>query len=95
MEIISIIVAIIIIICVGLLYAEFRHIQADAKHLEKRVEKLEQSARQRMPFRSYDEILDAMAALDALEHEENFKRDLIQNAKAHLTNSMTVGTKRE
>ncbi len=69
--------------------------KADAQNLEKRVEKLELAGKQRLPGRSYEEILDAMAALDALEHEEQFKNDLRQNAKAHLIKAMTVGTKRE
>lgn len=36
-----------------------------------------------------------MAALDALASEESFKQTLIENAKAHLTNSLAAGTKRE
>lgn len=65
------------------------------KALEGKVEKMEQASRQRLPYRSFDEIINAMAALDALEHEESFKQSLIQNAKGHLAKSMAIGTKRE
>lgn len=36
-----------------------------------------------------------MAALDVLERETEFKTNVIQNAKAHFSRAMAVGTKRE
>lgn len=63
--------------------------------LETRISKLEDANRKRMPYASAESILDAMAALDALANEESFKQTLIENAKAHLTNSLAAGTKRE
>ena len=63
--------------------------------LIERISKLEQAKHKRMPYEAYDSTLDAMAALDALEHEEDFRQNLIQNAKAHLIKSMQVGTKNQ
>lgn len=79
----------------GMLYRDLRHTTQTLKALVERVEKLEGANKQRLPYRSQEEILDAMAALDALQHELNFKNNLVDNAKAHLTKSMQVGTTRE
>jgi len=90
------------IVSVALLMREYMdsknrlsNVEKNNQNLEARVTKLENASRQRLPYASAESILDAMAALDALEHEESFKNTLIQNAKAHLINSMAVGTKRE
>lgn len=71
------------------------NVEKKNEDLETRVTKLEDANRKRMPYASAESILDAMAALDALAAEENFKQTLIENARAHLTNSLSAGTKRE
>lgn len=77
-----------------LLFREFTGLHKKVDDLGKRMKKLEEASCKRLPFKAYDETLDAMAALDALEHAEDFRQILIQNAKAHLIKSMTVGTKK-
>lgn len=69
-------------------------LKTDIDALKNRMQQLELANRKRMPYESADSVLDAMATLDALEHAEQFRQDLIQNAKAHLIKSMSVGTKR-
>ena len=93
MEIVAfVLLGIIIALGAFLLYREFIN-QISA--LTTRIEKLEEANRKRMPFKSQDEILDAIAALDLLEYEEDIKANLRKNAKAHLFNALEVGTKRE
>lgn len=65
------------------------------KGLEEQNEKLKQANRKRMPYESYEHILDAMAALDAEEREIEIKRIFIENARSHMTQAVSVGTKRE
>lgn len=72
-----------------------KELESTVNSLQERVKKLEIASRKRMPYHSYDKALDAMAALDALEHAEDFRQTLIQNAKAHLIESLKVGTKEE
>lgn len=90
------------IVSVALLMREYMdsknrlsNVEKNNQNLEARVTKLENASRQRLPYASAESILDAMAALDALANEESFKQSLIENAKAHLTNSLSAGTKRE
>lgn len=71
------------------------NVEKKNEDLETRVSKLEAAHSKRMPYASAESILDAMAALDALAAEESFKQTLIENARAHLTNSLAAGTKRE
>lgn len=93
MEIVIIILAIIVIaLLIGKDY--FRFLGRLAA-LEKRIADLEKANNQRLPYRSFEEILNGMAALEILEREESFKQDVIQNAKAHFANAMAAGTKRE
>lgn len=86
---------IIIAFSAGMIYRDLLHTNQTVKALTERVEKLEGANKQRLPHRSQEEILDAMAALDALQHELAFRNNLVDNAKAHLTKSMQVGTTRE
>lgn len=86
---------IVIAFAAGMLYRDLRHTNQIIKEHTARIEKLESANKQRLPYRSQEEILDAMAALDALQHELSFKNNLVDNAKAHLSKSMQVGTTRE
>lgn len=86
--IVTIIVTVLVMLSVFALYTRF-------SNLEKRIQKLEDAGKMRLPFRSQDEMLNALAAIDALEHEQAFKNNLLENAKAHVIKAMQVGTKRE
>lgn len=78
-----------------LLAREWHRMESKLIELTKRVRNLEQANPHRLPYRSFEEILNGMAALEVLEREAEFKSDVIQNAKAHFTNAMATGTKRE
>lgn len=62
---------------------------------EDRMAKLEAANRRRMPYAAYEEVLNAMAALDVHEREIDFEKSIMENAKAHLAKAMETGTKRE
>ena len=83
------------IICLLFITREWSRRDKQINNLTRRVNDLEQANLQRLPFRSYEEILNAMAALDKELEERNFYNSLIENAKGHLTNAMSAGTKRE
>jgi len=63
--------------------------------LQKQVHDLEQANRQRLPYKSFEELLDAMAALDVELESRKLQTDFLENARGHIANAMTVGTKRE
>ena len=67
----------------------------DMDALHEKIRKLEDANKRRMPLRSQDDVLNAMAALDAWIHEAKFGENIIENAKGHLAKSLAVGTKRE
>jgi hypothetical protein len=52
--------------------------------MQKRLEALEQAQAKHLPYRTADAIEDATAALNALQFELDFKRDLLDNAISHL-----------
>jgi hypothetical protein len=83
------------LICLFLLGREWARREKQISDLTKRIRDLETANRQRLPYRSYEEILNAMAALDKELSERNFYTSLIENAKGHLANAMKAGTKRE
>jgi hypothetical protein len=83
------------IACLFLLSHEWNRREKQITELTRRVRELEKANVQRLPYKSFEEILNGMAALDILERESEFKRDVIANAKAHFTNAMSTGTKRE
>ena len=63
--------------------------------LEKQVRELQEASRQRLPYKSFEELLDAMAALDIELETRKLQTDFLENAKGHITNAMRVGTKNE
>lgn len=83
------------LLCLFLLSREWVRREKQISELTKRIRALEQANLQRLPYKSFEEILNGMAALEILEREADFKQDLIQNAKAHFVNAMASGTKRE
>jgi hypothetical protein len=91
------VILVIVVSAIGLIwiYHEWQTMKTQIGHQGERIAKLESSNRLRMPQKSYEELLDLMAALDAAEQEAQFKVELIRNARGHATNAMTVGTKRE
>ena len=105
MEINALVITLIVIIIFHsalMLYREFRQLRDEKnalreenRELKARIEKLEASSRKRLPWDAQENILDGMAALDALMHQFNFGVDMVENAKAHFAKSMAVGTKRE
>jgi hypothetical protein len=91
----ALIILILSLICLYLLSREWNRREKQITELTKRVRDLEQANLQRLPYKSFEEILNGMAALEILEREAEFKTDVIQNAKAHFVNAMAAGTKRE
>jgi len=83
------------IACLFLLSHEWNRREKQISELTRRVRDLEKANLLRLPYKSFDEILNGMAALEILEREANFKQDVIANAKAHFTKAMAAGTKRE
>lgn len=83
------------LIVLFLLSREWTRRERQISELTKRVRDLENAQLQRLPYKSFEEILNGMAALDILEQEADFKTEVIRNAKAHFSNAMTAGTKRE
>lgn len=69
--------------------------EAELKTAKEEIERLKEANRKRMPYRSLEHLLDAMAALDAEEREVEIKRVFLNNAKSHVVQAMTEGTKRE
>jgi hypothetical protein len=63
--------------------------------ITERVHKLERASRLRMPHEAMDKIMNAMAALDALEREKKLETDFIENSREWLAKAMSTGTKRD
>ena len=59
-------------------------IHTEMQHLRERIITLEQAQAKHLPYRTADAIEDATAALNALQFELDFKRDLLDNAISHL-----------
>lgn len=49
----------------------------------------------RVPYRTQEELLDAMAALDAFQNEIDLGKAMIDNAKSHIAKGLQVGTIRQ
>ena len=56
----------------------------DLRNLRDRMKRMEENQAKHLPYKTADEIEDAIAALMRLEHELTFKRELLDNAFAHL-----------
>ncbi len=78
-----------------LLWREWDRREKRITELEKRVQELQHANRQRLPYKSFEELLDAMAALDIELETRKLQTDYLENVKGHIANAMTVGTKRE
>lgn len=89
------IVIVLSIITAALIARELDRQSRRYRNLEERIKKLEEANSQRLPYRSFEELLDAMAALDKELEERSFYNSLLENAKGHIANAMKVGTKRE
>jgi hypothetical protein len=94
-DLLIIIIVLMILRSIWLFYVEYLLMKNKVNALDERLQKLEATTTKRMPFLSQEEILNAMAAIDVLLTEFHFGTDVIENAKAHLIKSLTVGTKRE
>jgi hypothetical protein len=91
----TVIVLVLSLLSLFLLSREWNRRDKQISDLRKRVLDLEKANIQRLPYKSFEEILNGMAALEVLERETDFKKDVIQNAKAHFTSAMAAGTRRE
>lgn len=91
----TIIVLALAIFCLYLLSREWSRREKQIADLLKRVRDLEKANLQRLPYRSYEELLNAMAAIDKELGERSFYISLLENAKGHIANAMKAGTKRE
>ena len=83
------------LICLYFLAREWNRQEKQITDLAKRVRDLETANVQRLPYKSFEELLDAMAALNKEIEERKFQTSLIENAAGHIANAMKVGTKRE
>ena len=85
----------LVIVCLGLsLYDRYRCDQ-QMQNLKSRIRKLEEANRQRLPYKSFEELLNAMAALDVELSERKLQTDFLENARGHIANAMKAGTKRD
>jgi hypothetical protein len=95
----EIIILLLVFICALILYREWaeakRRNEKRIQDMEKRVTDLEAASRQRLPYKAFEEMLNAMAALDKEKTEMEFHTSLIDNAMGHMANAMRVGTVRE
>ena len=82
-------------VCLFLLSREWNRRERQIRDLSKRVTDLEKANLQRLPYKSFEELLDAMAALDIEITERKLQTDFLENARGHIANAMKVGTKRE
>jgi len=78
-----------------LLARDWTRREKQIEKLEKQVADLQQASRYRLPYKSFEELLDAMAALDIELETRKLQTDFLENAKGHITNAMKVGTKGE
>jgi hypothetical protein len=78
-----------------LLAREWNCRERQLRDLAKRVNDLEAANRQRLPYKSFEELLDAMAALDIELETRKLQTDYLENVKGHIANAMKVGTKGE
>lgn len=81
--------------CLFLLSREWNRREKKICELETRIHNLENANKQRLPYKSFEELLNAMSALDKEIEERKFQTSLIENAAGHIANAMKVGTKRE
>ena len=88
-------VILLTIIVAALLAREIRSTYDRIAELERRLRKLELAGRQRLPHAAADELLDAMAVLDMELSKKQIELDYLENVKGHITNAMSVGTKRQ
>jgi hypothetical protein len=91
----EIIIIFLVSICLFLIGREWARNEKRIQDMEKRVTDLESASRQRLPYKAFEEMLDAMAALDKEKTEMEFHTSLIDNAMGHMANAMKVGTVRE
>lgn len=82
-------------VCVFLLGREWNRHDERLHAMEARVRELESASKLRLPYRSQEELLDAMAAISRYMEERKIQDAFIENAAGHITNAMTVGTVRE
>lgn len=97
---ISVVVLIAIIILLSilsmlLLCRDWSRREKQIEKLEKQIADLQKANCQRLPYKSFQELLDAMIALDKEIEERKFQTSLLENAAGHIANAMSVGTKRE
>jgi hypothetical protein len=85
----------LVALCVYLLGREWNRNEERIREMEKRVQDLESASRQRLPYKAFEEMLNAMAALDKEKSEMEFHTSLIDNALGHMANAMSAGTVRE
>lgn len=65
---------------------------AKNRDMDRRVSKLEEASRKRIPYGVAEEVMDAMAALDKFVFEKEFYDGLVDNVRGHLTNALKTGT---
>jgi len=83
------------ILSMYLLARDWTRRERQIEKLEKQIADLQQANRQRLPYKSFEELLDAMAALDVELESRKLQTDFLENARGHIANAMKVGTKGE
>jgi hypothetical protein len=94
-SIMEIALVILSILCLVFLVRDAYWYFVRVANMEKRIADLEAANRQRLPYKSFEELLDAMAALDKEIEERKFQTSLLENVAGHIANAMKVGTKQE
>ena len=69
----------------GLIIGSSAHsLYSTIKRQEQRIQQLEQASAKRLPYKSADEIENATAALLYTMEDLSLRRDMLENALAHL-----------
>jgi hypothetical protein len=88
-------IALLSILSMFLLWREWDRREKEITELTKRVKALESSGQLRLPHQAADELLNAMAVLDVELSKRQIEMDYLKNIQGHITNAMSVGTKRQ
>jgi len=71
-------------IFIGALYMAIQNLHQENGNLRDRIAALESAQAKHLPYHTADEIENATAAINAIQFDLDFKKDLLDNALAHL-----------
>ena len=70
-------------------------LESKLKDTERRIAELTAAQAKRLPYSCADELENSMAAILRLQHETDFRKDLIENALNHLQLARGNGSKKQ